>query len=117
MKEESENEKKKLMIPSPTSDRDDYIQGIGKKEVGIIVAAIIIGIFVIAIGAISGNVVVFTFIAFFSIAVVIMVVRRDAINETIIDKVKNLIRYGKSQKIYMYEYHEVWKADDWGQDE
>lgn len=115
MKEETE--KKRLMIPSPTSDRDDYIQGIGKKEVGAIVAAIIIGILIIVIGAINGHVAAHAFVTIFGIGIVIMAVRRDAINENLIDKVKNLIRYGQSQKIYMYEYHEVWQFDDWRQDE
>lgn len=105
--EEHEKESDKLTIPAQTSDRKDYIQGIGAKEVTIIVIALFAGIIFTGIALFSGgNVVGTLFFVIFAVAVTILLVRRDTINESVIDKIRIAIAYGKSQKKFYYKYYD-----------
>ena len=107
-----EKEQQKLMIPAQTSDRADYIQGIGKKEVSIIVISLLIGVVLVLFGLFTGgNLLAWTFAAFFEIAVTIIVVRRDAINESVVDKIRIIKIYQKSQKKYQYKQYDIYNLD------
>lgn len=109
----AEYEQQKLMIPAQTSDRDDYIQGIGKKEVMIIAIALIAAIILIMYGVlIGGNLPVWAFAAFFLLAVTVIVVRRDSINESVIDKIQLVIAYQKSQKKYQYQQYDFYNLKE-----
>lgn len=108
-------EQQKLMIPAQTSDKDDYIQGIGKKEVMMIGIALMVAIFLILYGVITNrNLPVWVFSAFFLVAVTVIVVRRDSINESVIDKVRLMVTYQKSQKCYQYQQYDFYELKEDG---
>lgn len=94
---------KKLKIPENASDRNDFVMGIGKKEIAVILISLFIA-FIITISFIiaNKNMLVGIFIAVFVCAATVLIVKRDAINESLIDKLKFIIRYYKIQKKYFY---------------
>lgn len=99
---------KPLKIPENASDRDDYIQGIGPMEVTIIlISLVIIIILMVVIYVIGKNMALTIFGGIFLIAIVIMVVKRDSINENMIDKLRLFVGYMRMQKKYEYEQADV----------
>lgn len=95
---------KKLSIPANASDRNDFIQGIGKKEASIIGIAILVAVVMISIAFLTGtNTMLWLFIAIFEVVVVVLAIKRDITNESLVDKIKFIIRYQKSQKKYEYK--------------
>lgn len=104
--------KRPLHIPAQSSDRNDYIQGIGPKEVAIILAALLASaILAVFICVFTGNIPMGLFTGFFMIGSTIIAVKRDSINESMIDKVNIIIEYSKSQKRYEYRYDDVFETE------
>lgn len=100
-------EKKKLKIPENTSDRNDFVRGVGIKEVGIILGALIgCVVLLIIMYSTSGNAMTAFFTAAFILSIVVICVVRDSANETLIDKIKIFIRYLRSQKQYNYKQYD-----------
>lgn len=109
--EEDKNEYE-LKIPENTSDRDDYIQGIGLKEVIIIVIALIIDIVLVAcVYLSSGNIIAGLCTAAFLLGIVIITVKRDLINENLIDKIRILCAYIRLQKVLQYRQYDLWEDE------
>lgn len=95
--------KKPLDIPMNTSDRNDIVQGVGKKEAFIIMITFFICIVIAAIGYLCDiSPMVSIGSAIFILAIVISIVVRDANNESFIDKMKFMFRYFQMQKKYEY---------------
>ncbi len=106
-------ENNKLMIPAQTSDRKDYVSGIGKKEVAVIIGSLVVSIAIVLITFMAGaSVAVAMFIAFFTVASTICVIRRDAINESLIDKIGLIIRYSKAQKQFLYVHYAFYELQE-----
>ncbi len=102
--EKEETIKSRLKIPENTSDRNDYIQGIGKKELAAVVCVLGISLGILLPALLSGaNAVLWTFAAVFMTASSVIIVKRDKTNESLVDKIKFMARYQKSQKRYLYE--------------
>lgn len=100
---EKEDRKKPLEIPTNASDRNDYIQGIGKKEVLIIGIALVIGIMIAIFGYLTTeNPMISMGTAIFILVIVIAFVIRDQNNESFVDKMRFMLRYYKMQKQYFY---------------
>lgn len=104
-----------LKVPENTSDRNDYVQGIGKKELVIILSsfgiAVTMLIFALTTG---GNMALWMFAAVFVVAFTVISVRRDRINESLIDKIRFMVQYQKSQKIYFYRKYDVFQLEEPG---
>lgn len=102
-----EESKGSLKIPAPVSDRDDFIQGIGVKEVSIIGAAffVVLVLAVIIFGT-TDNLLAAVFTAAFLLGCTVITVKRDSINENLIDQARILYRYWKMQKVYLYEQYD-----------
>lgn len=101
-------QKKPLDIPMNTSDRNDIVQGVGKKEALIIVITFFICMIIAAIGylcALSPMISIGS--AIFILAIVISIVVRDTNNESFIDKMKFMFRYFQTQKTYEYKYYKI----------
>lgn len=49
------------------------------------------------------------FAAVFVVAFTVISVRRDRINESLIDKIRFMVQYQKSQKIYFYHKYDVFQ--------
>lgn len=102
---------KDLKIPAPVSDRADVIQGIGNKEISIILATLAVLIIMVIVGSnITGNVPACMFTAMFVLALTVVTVKRDATNENLIDHARNVIHYLKMQKAYEYRHYDIYNA-------
>lgn len=110
MKEMEGKERNGLKIPAPVSDREDYVQGIGKKELYIIMMILFLAIlFVAASFLLTGNFILPLMISFFLMGVTVIAVKRDASNESLIDQIRFCLRYLKMQKLYEYEQFDFFK--------
>jgi hypothetical protein len=101
---------KELYIPVNAPDAEDYVQGIGNKEISIItlVSAVTLIGAVIAI-SLTRNMLVPIFATGIIITFAVMLVKRDIYGETPIKKVKVWLDYIKSQKMYHYKYHNIYE--------
>lgn len=98
-----EERRKPLDIPTNASDRNDYIQGIGKKEVLIIVVVMVASMVVaVIIYSIWQDMMAAAGTMFFLNAGTVMAVRRDIYNETVGDRIRIMAAYVKMQKQYKY---------------
>lgn len=101
-----EREKKKLTIPENTSDRDDFIQGIGRKEISILLIIIFaMLIFTVILIGMTQNIPACILTAFFVIGVTFISIKRDIMNENLIDKLQIFFRYLQMQKLYEYKQY------------
>lgn len=96
----------KLYIPTNALDRDDLISGFGKKEfktAGIFFGMCLAGLITIFIlredllfAALVGAVLI--------MAAVVSLIWRDQCDESVLEKIRQIIAYQKAQKRYEYEY-------------
>lgn len=100
----------KLYMPVNVPDSEDYVAGIGKKELTIIGICLAVAVVMaIIIYTAVGDEVVALIAAGIFIALVILCVRRDPFNESLIDKLKIVIAYHRAQKQYVYSYFNVYE--------
>lgn len=94
-----------LKIPENASDRDDFIQGFGKNEAAAMLFSILGTIIVVCVCVNIGlSIQVGILMAFSMLAVTFTVIKRDRINENMIDKIRIMFCYYKSSKIYLYHH-------------
>lgn len=116
--EEKDNNtpEKELYIPVPIPDSDDYISGIGQREVILIaiasLSATAIGVFL----SVFENTIAGVGTGAFIISMAITLVRRDSYNENFIKKIRVFYEYLKAQKRFIYvfknEYNTEFKDED-----
>lgn len=99
-----------LYIPVNTLDSDDFISGIGSKELTIIIS-VLFGVLIIAvlIVAFTSNIFVSVVVCIGCIGLTIISIRRDIYNESLITKLKVIYRFYKAQKIFEYKYHNIYE--------
>lgn len=102
--EEKDNNthEKELYIPVPIPDSDDYISGIGQREVALIAMASLSATAIGVLLSVLENTIVGVGTGAFIISMVITLVRRDAYNENFIKKVQVFHKYLKAQKKFIY---------------
>lgn len=101
-------QEKDLKIPTNNPDRDEYISGIGSKEIGIFAIVFFVCIFLaIFIYKFTKNLPASVMTTFLIMAVTILLNVRDKYGENMIDKVRIAIRYFKMQKKYMYKKRDM----------
>lgn len=104
-----ENKRKEgLVIYEQISKKEDFIQGIGPKELTAIVIAAITG-FVIG-GVITKNTgqLAYGFISVVGITIIALaVVYRDVGGENLIDRIRLILKTLDMQRVYRYEYKET----------
>lgn len=102
------NEKRKdLYIPVKTLDSEDYIAGIGNLEVMLIAGGTVAAIFIGIVVANMTQTIVGLGTGVLMIVLVIGLVRRDSVNENLIQKLLMVYRYLKIPKQYQYQYFNV----------
>ena len=95
------NEKRRdLYIPVKTLDSDDYIEGIGNLEVSVIAAGTVIAIIIGVVVSSVTQILIGLGVGVLIIMLVVGIIRRDSVNENLIQKVK-------ISKQYQYQYHNV----------
>ena len=108
------NEKKKdLYIPINVPEREDFVAGFGVKELSISGIAMLIAI-VVAVAIFTVTQSAFYAVGAGSILVVtvIVLIRRDRFDESIIDKIRFVIAYAKAQKKFEYVYYNIYEGKE-----
>lgn len=104
-------EQKELYFPANVIDRNDFISGFGGKELMATLIAFGTAIAAIVICFLStGNMFLSVFVGIVIVAVTIILVRRDKFDESVIDKVRYIILYYRSQKRFVYDYYNIYEG-------
>lgn len=107
-----ENRSRELYIPVNTMDSEDYISGIGSREVAVIslisFIAIILGILI----SMLLNVLLAVSLVALILSMTIMVIRRDLSNENLIKKMRVVLEFVNCQKKYEYRYSNIYEGED-----
>lgn len=106
--ENEERPDKELYIPIQIPDSDDYISGIGQREIFIIAAMSLIAVVIGIALSVLKNTVVGVSMGGAIIAFTIMIIRRDLNNENLLKKLKIYHAFDKVQKKYLYVYKNMY---------
>lgn len=103
--------RKDLYIPINVPEREDFVAGFGAKELSISGIALMIAV-VIAVALFTVTQSAFYAVGAGSIVVVtvIVLIRRDRFDESIIDKIRFVMIYMKAQKKFVYVYHNIYEG-------
>ena len=103
-------EDEKLTIPENCPPVDYLIIGITKIDAAYIGLAATVGIIAgLLVASSSGNNLIGIAVFFVIVSLTIAVLFRNAQTENLIDKIRVLIEYQRSQKKYTYKYVNVWE--------
>ena len=107
-----EDEETKLYIPSNVKVRLEFFKGYGVKELisTLIVAVVLIPISIIAYHLGNQNYLLPVLIEMFGVVATIVATTKDDNNLCIVNQVKFMIDFAKSQKKYEYEYYDKWRC-------
>lgn len=100
----------KLYIPTGVKAEAEFFRGFGRKQmiqaaVGTVGFGIIAGI----LWLITRNVTTTMITALSGCAGSIMMTAKDTSNLSVVDQVSNMIRFSRSQKVYLYRYGKEWE--------
>lgn len=109
MKSEKENEKKPLPFPIQCPPSRDYISGFGPKELVIVLISAGISIILMIVLWFKANELLAVVVSITIIAITFILTRRNIQQESIIDQLKEVYKYHRSQKQFEYEYHDEFK--------
>lgn len=102
--------KEQLYIPTKILDSDDYITGIGAKEVYIIlIVSALSAVLGVMLNQITGDTFSSVLVSVALIVITVFLVRRDLCNENVFQKVKILQKYSRSQKKFKYQYKNIYE--------
>ena len=103
--------KKDLYIPLNVPDRKELISGFGTIELVISGIILLISVLIVIVAYVMEfNILYALLIAISLFTVVVMFVRKDKYGENLIYKTKYVIRFNKSQKMYQYQYHNIYEG-------
>lgn len=104
---------KELYIPVNVPESEDFISGFGAKELSITAITFFISIVAAIVTYVTTeSVFKAVFIAAVLLSVVIIAIKRDKYDESIIDKIKLVIKYKKSQKKYVYDFYNIYESEE-----
>ena len=105
-----QSEKETLYIPLGLKTRTELFDGFGKEELfKSIIVTLVAGIIDFAVFFIAKNTVFCVVFILSSIAGSVLMLTKDKTNISVVDQIKFMVRFAKSQKIYRYKY-----LDEWG---
>lgn len=109
---EEQNNKKPLYFPTNCPDANDYVAGFGSKELIITIIAFFVAVIVAIFLYISYSSMPLALIIAASIVVItVLVTKRNAQQESLIDQLIQVIKYSRAQKIYLYEYFNIYEEN------
>lgn len=104
------NEKETLYIPLGLKTRTEIFEGFGKEELfKSIIVSLIAGAIDVAIYLLTKSASFCVVFILSSIAGSVLMLTKDKTNISVVDQIKFMVRFDKSQKIYRYKY-----LDEWG---
>lgn len=102
--------KETLYIPLGLKTNIEIFDGFGKEELfKTIIVSLIAGVISVASYFIAKNIAFCVVFILSSISGSVMVMTKDKTNISVVDQIKFMLRYAKSQKVYRYKY-----LDEWG---
>lgn len=105
-------EKETLYIPLGLKTRTEIFDGFGKEELlKSIIASLVSAIIDAVIYFISKSTAFCVVFILSSIAGSVMMLTKDQTNISVVDQMKFMVKFYKSQKIYRYKYLDEWGID------
>ena len=105
-----ERKKNALYIPQGLKTRVEIFDGYGKEElVKTLLVTTLVGVLDIFYYLIFKNTVVSVVMILVAIAGSVMMLTKDYTNISVVDQVGFMIRFARSQKIYLYKYQDEWR--------
>ena len=102
--ESKKSERRKIYIPTNIRTRTYFFEGFGFTElIQTILFTVLIGLFDIIYFLISKNEVIAVTTILIAIAVGVTLFTKDKTNMSVVDYIKDLIIFSKSQKRYLYD--------------
>ncbi|WP_129721370.1 hypothetical protein [Xylanivirga thermophila] len=99
-----------LYIPLGLKERNEFWDGFGKEEaIKALTFIAFIGIVDALIYFSTRNIAFCAVLFLVSIGGSLMMLTKDTTNLSVVDQIKNMIRFLKSQKYYPYKYLDEWK--------
>lgn len=103
-------EKEMLYIPLGLKTRIEIFDGFGKEELfKAVIAILIAGIFDFTVYVLTNSATFCVVFFLSSIAGSVMMLTKDKTNISVLDQLKFMISFHKSQKVYRYKYLDEWK--------
>lgn len=107
---EQENKKITLYIPSNVKTKSEIFEGYGKAEImQTLTAAVVITIAAFLIYSFSKSVSFLIVFILVGIAGSVMCTAKDRYNQSVVDHLKNMIRFSRDQQKYKYIYLKEWE--------
>lgn len=98
-----------LYIPSNVKTRSEIFEGFGKAEIlQTLIATVFIVLVAFLIFSINHSVSFLVVFILVGIAGSVMCVTKDKNNQSVIDQLKNMIRFAREQQKYKYIYLKEW---------
>ena len=99
----------KLYIPMGVKPETEFFRGFGKKQMlEAIVGSLGCGVLAGLLWLVKQNVTITMIAILTGIAGSIMVTAKDQSNLSVLDQLKNMVRFARSQKVYPYRYGKEW---------
>lgn len=106
-----EQEKDTLYIPLGLKVRNEIFDGFGKEELfQSIVSSLIAGLLDLLLFLLTRNVSVCIVLILAAIAGSVMMLTKDKTNLSVVDQLRNMICFARSQKKYPYKYLDEWNV-------
>ncbi len=98
-----------LYIPLGLKERNELWDGFGKVEaIKALILNAFTGIISVIIFLTTRNLIFCVVFILVSVGGSIMMLTKDTTNLSVVDQVKNMLRFAKSQKHYPYKYRDEW---------
>lgn len=108
----NEDEISSLYIPSNIRKRFEYVDGIGKPELGIIVTSTAIGLAVgIFLYLVQRQLIILLFPPAVGFLFSYVFARKDRYNQSTLDKIRLLRKFQSEQKRFYYKYRSIYEKD------
>ena len=99
----------KLYIPVGVKPEAEFFRGFGRKQlIQAAIGSIGFGIIAVLLYLLTSSVTTAMITALSGIAGSIMMTAKDQNNLSVVDQVCSMIRFARSQKVYLYRYGKEW---------
>lgn len=100
-----------LYIPTGVKAQNELFNGFGRREIlQSVVGSLLGGAVAALLWLVSGNVALTVVAALTGIFGSVMMCTKDQNNQSVVDQIGNMVRFGRSQQIYPYRM-----LDEWGE--
>ena len=101
----------KLYIPMGVKPETEFFRGFGKKQmIEAAIGSLGCGVIACLLWFITRSVTATMIAALSGIAGSIMMTAKDQSNLSVVDQIRNMVRFARSQKVYPYRYGKEWEV-------